>query len=1159
MDQRILADAEPIPGYRLIERLGRGGYGEVWKAEAPGGMHKAIKFVAGDVDGFGEDGKAAEQEFKSLNRVKTIRHPFLLSIERFEVIDSQLVIVTELADRNLWDRFTECQKHGLPGIPRSELLRYMEEAAEALDLMNIHHQIQHLDVKPHNIFLVHQHVKVADFGLAKDLEGTKTDLTGGITPTYAPPETFEGWVSRQSDQYSLAIVFMEMLTGRRPFAGTNTRQLVMQHLTAVPDLSPLSPNDRAPIGRALAKQPGERFATCADLVRALRGEDRPAKPAGPSEVEAHVPRQKNAADTDVPGGPTQLAPPNERKSYPALVTPSSRHSISTSRSQLRRDTSATGSGSKPHVAPTERVGSGVLVPAFIVGLGGVGLAFMQALRQLVADRFGKPTLPHLRWLYVDTDPASTEAVREGPSGSLLAFDDVLIAPLHRPTHYLTAENIPAIDSWMPREELFRMPRTPATSGIRSLGRLSLFDHYHVICHRIRTALESFVSANPMDEADRLCQLGLRSNFPRIYLATSLTGGTGSGMYLDLAYLIRRAIRRLGLGKPQIVALLGVPTVGADIGDSEGRANARAALVELNHFHSMNSGYRTQFDVREADLEDNERPFQKAIFLPIGVRNSQEAKAHAADVAAHVAFADLFTPIGRAMLPQNDQAVEGQSILVGIRRVAWPRAAVLKTAAWELARKTLQSWCEKAASEPSTAAVTVVDGFWADRRFDASTIQAILDRDVERKLGKAPESLIDAALQALAEPSEAGITGFQRACKALGSLMEIIGRPGAQESENPNEVGRYLGAAVRELAAHGDSKLSTVIVSLVEQPGLRIAGAEDAVRLLRNRVADELAWADRAATVAEEHALAEFMPLHQQLLAAQVERGSKSMRATADYPTQLRQWATKRLQALRARACASLYRVWLGNLPEYLRDLASIRNRFEGLVAQLDSDRPVFNVDRGVCRAIFPDGASCVNEAASKIVRGLAAEDIRSFENEVQAKIRHQFRGLSAVCSRSRDTGSAFLTLLLEQATLFIDSRTPKLTASQMLTSQAADPEAIRGQIAELLATSHPGGMNSGQATVADQVILATPADDTHNRITDLAQNLCSGTNFQAASSQNDMVLYQECRVADLSKMPLLAAETVNADLRFKTSNSHARTDVRWHDLAPPEVSTACPK
>src|SRR5436305_7911939 len=211
--------AEPIPGYKLIERLGRGGFGEVWKCEAPGGLHKAIKFVYGDLRSAHEGTGLAEQELKSLSRVKTVRHPYILSLERYDIIEGQLIIVMELADRNLWDRFKECRAQGLPGIPREELLGYLDETAEALDLMNRQYQLQHLDIKPQNLFLVHQHVKVADFGLVKDLEGMQASVTGGVTPVYAAPETFDGKVSRFSDQYSLAIVYQELLTGQRPFLG----------------------------------------------------------------------------------------------------------------------------------------------------------------------------------------------------------------------------------------------------------------------------------------------------------------------------------------------------------------------------------------------------------------------------------------------------------------------------------------------------------------------------------------------------------------------------------------------------------------------------------------------------------------------------------------------------------------------------------------------------------------------------------------------------------------------------------------------------------------------------------------------------------------------------------------------------------------------------
>src|SRR5262249_28278406 len=150
-------------------------------------------------------------------RVRALRHPFLLSLERFDIVEGQLVIVTELADCDLADRFREYRAQKLPGIPRQELLRYLEEAAEVLDLMNMQYDLQHMDVKPQNLCLLHNHVKIADFGLVKDLTGLVASVTGGVTPKYAPPETFRGVITRFSDQYSLAIVYQELLTGQAPF------------------------------------------------------------------------------------------------------------------------------------------------------------------------------------------------------------------------------------------------------------------------------------------------------------------------------------------------------------------------------------------------------------------------------------------------------------------------------------------------------------------------------------------------------------------------------------------------------------------------------------------------------------------------------------------------------------------------------------------------------------------------------------------------------------------------------------------------------------------------------------------------------------------------------------------------------------------------------
>lgn len=267
----IASSAPPLllpPGYRLLQRLGQGGCGEVWKAEAPGGVPKAVKFLRDNLEEIGSSDRSS-LELTALERVKNIQHPFILSLDRIDILDGQVVIVMELADQNLTDLLCAWQIQGRPGIPRPELLHYLREAAEALDLINRQYGLQHFDIKPQNLFLVRNHCKVGDFGLAQSVEGTPVPASLGLTPVYASPESFEGCVSRSSDQYSLAVVYQELLTGKRPFNGKSVHHLLMQHLTMPPDLSPLPAADQPIVARALAKSPAERFDTCGDFIRAL--------------------------------------------------------------------------------------------------------------------------------------------------------------------------------------------------------------------------------------------------------------------------------------------------------------------------------------------------------------------------------------------------------------------------------------------------------------------------------------------------------------------------------------------------------------------------------------------------------------------------------------------------------------------------------------------------------------------------------------------------------------------------------------------------------------------------------------------------------------------------------------------------------------------------
>src|SRR5262249_57617384 len=97
---------------------------------------------------------------------------------------------------------------------------------------------------------------------------------------------------------------------------------------------------------------------------------------------------------------------------------------------------------------------------------------------------------------------------------------------------------------------------------------------------------------------RVGERGVGWNLRGVYVATALSGGTGSGMFLDLTYLIRREVRRFGFGSPRVVGMLGVPGFSSRSGDGRALANARASLTELHHYGRPGAGYEALFDTRE---------------------------------------------------------------------------------------------------------------------------------------------------------------------------------------------------------------------------------------------------------------------------------------------------------------------------------------------------------------------------------------------------------------------------------------------------------------------------------------------------------------------------------------------------------------------------------
>jgi tetratricopeptide (TPR) repeat protein/serine/threonine protein kinase len=304
----LTPDCEPVPGYRLVKRLGAGGFGEVWEAEAPGGFHVAMKFVS-----LGEQAGAVER--RSLELLKHIHHPNLLTTFGAWQTNGFLIIAMELADGTMWDRFQEAVAQGLSGIPWQELHEYLLEAAKGIDHLNAQKHVvegeegvgvQHRDIKPQNILLIGDGVKVADFGLARLLGHTVTGHTGSMTIAYAPPEFFRGQTSWQSDQYSLAVTYCELCSGRLPFTGS-AAEIMAGHLMHPPNLTLLVEEEQPVVRKALAKEPKDRWPNCRAFVEALHACRTSAAPALVS-----------AASSAPPGVPPQLANRDPYRTSPAL-------------------------------------------------------------------------------------------------------------------------------------------------------------------------------------------------------------------------------------------------------------------------------------------------------------------------------------------------------------------------------------------------------------------------------------------------------------------------------------------------------------------------------------------------------------------------------------------------------------------------------------------------------------------------------------------------------------------------------------------------------------------------------------------------------------------------------------------------------------------------
>ena len=1205
-------NAEPIPGYRLIEPLGSGGFGEVWKCEAPGGLFKAIKFVYGNLDSLDVDGVRAEQEWKALQRIKEVRHPFICSLERIEKVGGELVVVMELAERTLHDLFEECKAAGQWGIPRDDLLRYMGDAAEALDFLHEEYNLQHLDIKPRNLFLSGYHSKVADFGLVKRF-GTESSsgIMGGVTPLYAAPETFRGKISKHTDQYSLAIVYQELLTGQRPFAGKNVRQLAQQHVNEAPDVRFLPETDRALVSKALAKNPEERFDSCMEFIVALK------KARLAQRIPERAAAETANAQVLVGAGKAQRSR-TMAESMDDFQLPSEEES---------RDNGLDFDRPPPEAAPAgmevSEMGvtipqpeTGALRPTLIIGLGSFGRKALLELRCRFIDRFsdlGK--LPLVHFLYLDPDPEIARAGERGAPEVALSRNEMFPLPLQAVVNY-RRRSLEQLNDWLPREKLYGMPRSLQTQGSRALGRLAFAENTQRLMARLKREIEEITNGDVLYQSVTQSGLALRDNTPRIYVLAA-AGGGASGMLPDLGYALKRLLGQSRHPDSLVNLFLMAGAPGDPATPKAELANTYATLTELNHFSDGSISFAAQYGAEGQRLVDPGAPYNTLYLVPLSHRTPDSLQESVARLGNYL-FHELTTPLGLRLdhlrhAQELEKSAPPAGLLAapfrsfGTYAVWFPRGLLLHIAARHACRRLIEEWTaagddsmsERAKEElQELISKTVNDPGW---QTDAlmGRIEACTQAGSALEAGKNPGEVLAGILAKLEEQSLQPVAQEDPgnwAKQALTRIREWVGAGGEADHEindwRKTRLTRSLGVAAQKIAEEQDRQLSKKLLALMEKPGARIARAENAYLQLQkyfvkaaesqkekiNQQAGKAGQAWKAVEQALEECLTKGAGFRL--------FGSRSRtRQLRDFLDQLGQFARSRLAEEVAAAVRHAHVALAGRLQERARDLSFCRQRLrylhdhlestaedheEGLLetragaeytltrSPLASAQSFWEMVRqsGTARVVLPEGEKDLERSALRFLQSIEAEHWALLDKELHEMVLAPRGGLQGACMHGGDLTRQLALPLLEETSRILGQYLPLMDVAQIISNECQQGAISNADLAqrtrEYLDRAAP--RVAGKLENHHHAFLLIPASPAGKVLGDAVGENYPEIKQVRVLGQSDLMFCREqsCLTAhDLQRWlkPCRAAYEASASL--PTTSAHARFDILdWLPLDP---------
>jgi hypothetical protein len=642
------------------------------------------------------------------------------------------------------------------------------------------------------------------------------------------------------------------------------------------------------------------------------------------------------------------------------------------------------------------------------------------------------------------------------------------------------------------------------------------------------------------------------------------------MFLDLAYMIRAQLKRMGYERPEVVGVFFLPPADVTRTRAMALGNTYAALKELEYFSKPGVTFKAQYHEHDPVIEDGDAPFQRCALLPLAAEGDDPAKQKLVEVTSQVLFRELCSPMGRKLdeLRSSSASRHGEAgprlQSFGLYNLVWPRRTLLQQAARRICHALVTRWLSKDSKPIREQVREWVQERWQQQEMAADHFIMRLRQLAEDFLGASADTAFLNALGPMVQRFTPPVPTNPRQKQApmpelhpeevrygFEQLLQLVGK---SEDDNTADQPAKLVAVLREgadkLGSEWEQKLAMMPVSLIETPALRLAGAEEAIRQV---------------TAMIEQVLEHHEPLAKELTARAAEAydwletftnpkpgGRRSALQTRDVLALLRSYAKWRFQSVVLQQLAHVFLRLRGHLSDDLREVNFCRVRLTELQHLFESPPEAVAASEEATlsqagRCLFPSGCTTLDDALGQYLTCLSPEAYLEADGKIEQAIKREYKALVHICLTPANILKKVETLMLETATEFAGAYLAEVEVTDMYLSQFSDNDAdLANDLARCFAEAVPPLAPDGEDPAAGFHVLAAPGGPTADQLRDFLREALPGTKVHTADSDDDIVMYRECPILSLADLEQYGPVGRDAYCLMKATDNftpHTRIDL----------------